>query len=45
MFPGLATGVVPMYLGEISPKSLRGALGVVSQLFITLGKLIWITSI
>lgn len=26
-----------MYLGELSPKNLRGALGVVPQLFITVG--------
>lgn len=26
-----------MYLGELAPKNLRGALGVVPQLFITVG--------
>lgn len=35
--PGLSSNVVPMYLGELSPKNLRGALGVVPQLFITVG--------
>ncbi|KAM3618837.1 uncharacterized protein V6R79_025578 [Siganus canaliculatus] len=37
---GLSSNVVPMYLGEISPKNLRGALGVIPQLFITIGILI-----
>ncbi|XP_066493025.1 solute carrier family 2, facilitated glucose transporter member 5-like [Tiliqua scincoides] len=34
---GLSSNVVPMYLGEMSPKHLRGAVGVVPQLFITIG--------
>ncbi|XP_075762742.1 solute carrier family 2, facilitated glucose transporter member 5 isoform X3 [Pelodiscus sinensis] len=34
---GLSSNVVPMYLGEMSPKNLRGATGVVPQLFITIG--------
>lgn len=29
-----------MYLGELAPKNLRGALGVVPQLFITFGILV-----
>ncbi|XP_014688940.1 solute carrier family 2, facilitated glucose transporter member 5 isoform X2 [Equus asinus] len=37
---GLSSNVVPMYLGELSPKNLRGALGVVPQLFITVGILV-----
>lgn len=38
--PGLSSNVVPMYLGELAPKNLRGALGVVPQLFITIGILV-----
>uniref|UniRef100_A0A4W5Q3R1 Solute carrier family 2, facilitated glucose transporter member 5 n=1 Tax=Hucho hucho TaxID=62062 RepID=A0A4W5Q3R1_9TELE len=34
---GLSSNVVPMYLGELSPKNLRGAIGVVPQLFVTIG--------
>ncbi|CAN9516211.1 unnamed protein product [Ophioblennius macclurei] len=34
---GLSSNVVPMYLGEIAPKNLRGALGIIPQLFITIG--------
>nr|P46408.1 RecName: Full=Solute carrier family 2, facilitated glucose transporter member 5; AltName: Full=Fructose transporter; AltName: Full=Glucose transporter type 5, small intestine; Short=GLUT-5 [Oryctolagus cuniculus]BAA05492.1 fructose transporter [Oryctolagus cuniculus] len=37
---GVSSNVVPMYLGELAPKNLRGALGVESQLFITLGILV-----
>ncbi|XP_066059062.1 solute carrier family 2, facilitated glucose transporter member 5-like isoform X2 [Chamaea fasciata] len=37
VFAGLASNVVPMFLGEMSPKNLRGAIGVVPQLFITIG--------
>ncbi|NXS23053.1 GTR5 protein, partial [Mystacornis crossleyi] len=37
IFAGLASNVVPMFLGEMSPKNLRGAVGVVPQLFITVG--------
>ncbi|XP_069774500.1 solute carrier family 2, facilitated glucose transporter member 5 isoform X2 [Narcine bancroftii] len=37
---GLSSNVVPMYLGELSPKNLRGAIGVMPQLFITIGILI-----
>lgn len=40
IFAGLATGVVPMYIGEISPKEWRGAIGVLNQLLITIGILI-----
>ncbi|XP_075046862.1 solute carrier family 2, facilitated glucose transporter member 5 [Mixophyes fleayi] len=34
---GLSSNVVPMYLGEMSPKNLRGAIGVMPQLLITVG--------
>ncbi|KAB5546246.1 hypothetical protein PHYPO_G00069850 [Pangasianodon hypophthalmus] len=34
---GLSSNVVPMYLGELAPKNLRGAVGIVPQLFITVG--------
>jgi len=38
-FAGLATGVCPMYALELSPASVRGAVGVLPQLFITIGLL------
>ncbi|KAF5904682.1 solute carrier family 2, facilitated glucose transporter member 5 [Clarias magur] len=34
---GLSSNVVPMYLGELAPRNLRGAVGIVPQLFITIG--------
>lgn len=37
---GMSCGLVPTYLNEVSPKHLRGATGVVHQLFITIGILI-----
>ncbi|NXC15732.1 GTR5 protein, partial [Corythaeola cristata] len=40
IYAGLASNVVPMFLGEISPKNLRGATGVVPQFFITVGILV-----
>lgn len=40
LFSGLCTGFVPMYVGEISPTSLRGALGTLHQLGIVIGILL-----
>uniref|UniRef100_A0A8D0F5V5 Solute carrier family 2, facilitated glucose transporter member 5 n=1 Tax=Strix occidentalis caurina TaxID=311401 RepID=A0A8D0F5V5_STROC len=40
IYAGLASNVVPMFLGEASPKNLRGATGIVPQLFITVGILV-----
>ncbi|XP_029349197.1 solute carrier family 2, facilitated glucose transporter member 2 isoform X2 [Echeneis naucrates] len=37
---GLASGLVPMYIGEIAPKAYRGALGTLHQLAIVTGILI-----
>ncbi|XP_056385489.1 solute carrier family 2, facilitated glucose transporter member 9-like isoform X2 [Hyla sarda] len=34
---GISLSVVPMYLGEISPKNLRGCLGLMPSIFICLG--------
>ncbi|XP_069071619.1 solute carrier family 2, facilitated glucose transporter member 4 [Pleurodeles waltl] len=39
-YSGLASGLVPMYVGEIAPTSLRGALGTLHQLAIVIGILI-----
>ncbi|NWI98406.1 GTR9 protein, partial [Crypturellus undulatus] len=35
--PGICLSVVPLYLGEVAPKSLRGLLGLVPSIFICLG--------
>ncbi|CAN9511930.1 unnamed protein product [Ophioblennius macclurei] len=40
LYSGLSTGFVPMYVGEVSPTSLRGALGTLHQLGIVVGILI-----
>ncbi|XP_028910266.1 solute carrier family 2, facilitated glucose transporter member 3 [Ornithorhynchus anatinus] len=40
LFCGLCTGFVPMYIGEISPTSLRGAFGTLNQLGIVVGILV-----
>ncbi|XP_021563100.1 solute carrier family 2, facilitated glucose transporter member 3-like isoform X2 [Carlito syrichta] len=39
-FCGLCTGFVPMYIGEVSPTSLRGAFGTLNQLGIVIGILV-----
>ncbi|KAM4740250.1 solute carrier family 2, facilitated glucose transporter member 1 [Anableps anableps] len=40
LYSGLSTGFVPMYVGEVSPTALRGALGTLHQLGIVIGILI-----
>uniref|UniRef100_A0A452UIL9 Solute carrier family 2, facilitated glucose transporter member 4 n=1 Tax=Ursus maritimus TaxID=29073 RepID=A0A452UIL9_URSMA len=39
-YSGLTSGLVPMYVGEIAPTHLRGALGTLNQLAIVTGILI-----
>lgn len=34
---GISLSVVPMYLGEIAPKNLRGFLGLMPSIFICVG--------
>ncbi|XP_043848008.1 LOW QUALITY PROTEIN: solute carrier family 2, facilitated glucose transporter member 2 [Dromiciops gliroides] len=40
IYCGLVSGLVPMYVGEIAPVSLRGALGTLHQLAIVTGILV-----
>ncbi|XP_077167224.1 solute carrier family 2, facilitated glucose transporter member 1 isoform X1 [Paroedura picta] len=40
VYSGLTTGFVPMYVGEVSPTALRGALGTLHQLAVVIGILI-----
>ncbi|KAM6924673.1 solute carrier family 2, facilitated glucose transporter member 1-like [Xenentodon cancila] len=40
LYSGLSTGFVPMYVEEISPTSLRGALGTLHQLGVVIGILL-----
>ncbi|XP_015738299.1 solute carrier family 2, facilitated glucose transporter member 5 [Coturnix japonica] len=40
IYAGLASNVVPMFVGELSPRNLRGAVGIMPQLFITIGILV-----
>uniref|UniRef100_A0A667WCN1 Solute carrier family 2 member 1 n=1 Tax=Myripristis murdjan TaxID=586833 RepID=A0A667WCN1_9TELE len=37
LYSGLSTGFVPMYVGEVAPTALRGALGTLHQLGIVVG--------
>ena len=37
---GMACGLIPTYLYEVSPKQLRGSTGVLQQLFLTIGILV-----
>ena len=39
VFAGLNTSLAPMYISEIAPLNLRGGLGVVNQLAVTVGLL------
>lgn len=39
-YAGVSVTIVPLYLAEISPSNLRGAIGTVHQLFITIGILV-----
>ena len=36
----MCCSIVPIYLSEIAPSTLRGQIGVMSQLFITFGILV-----
>lgn len=40
LYSGLSTGFVPIYVEEISPTSIRGALGTLHQLGVVVGILI-----
>ncbi|XP_068962211.1 solute carrier family 2, facilitated glucose transporter member 3 [Petaurus breviceps papuanus] len=40
LFCGLSTGLVPIYIGEVSPTNLRGAFGTLHQLAIVVGILV-----
>ncbi|XP_034021658.1 solute carrier family 2, facilitated glucose transporter member 1 [Thalassophryne amazonica] len=40
LYSGLSTGFVPMYVGEVSPTALRGALGTLHQLGVVIGILV-----
>lgn len=40
LYSGLSTGFVPIYIEEISPTSIRGALGTLHQLGVVIGILI-----
>ncbi len=37
LYSGLSTGFVPLYIEEISPTTLRGALGTLHQLGVVIG--------
>uniref|UniRef100_A0AAY4D9X0 Major facilitator superfamily (MFS) profile domain-containing protein n=1 Tax=Denticeps clupeoides TaxID=299321 RepID=A0AAY4D9X0_9TELE len=40
LYSGLSTGFVPMYVGEVAPTAMRGALGTLHQLGIVIGILV-----
>lgn len=35
--PGISYSALPMYLGELAPKNLRGTLGAMTEVFVILG--------
>lgn len=36
-YPGVSYSAVPMYLGELAPKQLRGAMGTMTEVFVIVG--------
>lgn len=38
--PGIAYSTLPMYLGELAPQNLRGALGTMTEVFVIFGVLL-----
>lgn len=38
--PGIAYSTLPMYLGELAPQNLRGALGTMTEVFVIIGVLL-----
>lgn len=37
---GISYSVLPMYLGELAPKNLRGTLGTMTEVFVIIGVLL-----
>lgn len=35
--PGISYSALPMYLGELAPKNLRGLLGTMTEVFVIIG--------
>lgn len=38
--PGISYSVLPMYLGELAPRNLRGTLGTMTEVFVIIGVLL-----
>lgn len=38
--PGISYSALPMYLGELAPKNLRGTLGTMTEVFVIIGVLL-----
>lgn len=38
--PGVSYSALPMYLGELAPKNLRGTLGTMTEVFVIFGVLL-----